>query len=162
MPPGVFTLELDTAAPQLTFGTQNAAALGSVFEIAYTINEPGILTAELYDALGSTHELTVHPDKLALLITESVSLGPATLRIITRDDVMNQQEFQVGVNIGALLHLTYTDRARPVISIADASEDQIVSTDSEEIILTLTDRAGRIISLTDQARPKLSASDSLS
>lgn len=85
-----FILRLDTAAPQITWGAATGTTAGELFRIAYTVDEPGVVSAGLELADGRVVTLTVHADRLEALLPADTPQGNATVRALVRDDVLNE------------------------------------------------------------------------
>lgn len=85
-----FLLRLDTTAPQITWGAQTGTNAGELLQLGYTLDEPGIVSARLELADGRILPLTDTGLTLEAQLPVDTPNGPATVRVVVRDDVDNQ------------------------------------------------------------------------
>lgn len=84
-----FTLSLDTTAPAIEWGAVAGTSAGQLLQVAYTIDEPGILTAELELPDGRELPVAIHDARLEVLLPPDAGGGFATLRVDVIDDLGN-------------------------------------------------------------------------
>ncbi len=104
-------IQLDTTAPQIVWGIVGEPSPGSSFSAAYTIDEPGVVSAKIVDINGLEHSLDVGPDALT---TASIPSGfelPAQIYALVRDDLNN--EATRSYSIGAFPTEEFGGGARP-------------------------------------------------
>jgi hypothetical protein len=99
LPAPVFTLELDTTAPVVTWGAVGGTTAGELLQVAYTLDDPELLEATLRLVDGREVAMDVLGDRLELLLPADAYNGPATVRALVRDDVGNQATRELVVAI---------------------------------------------------------------
>lgn len=85
-----FQLTLDTTAPQITWGAQAGATAGELLQLGYTLDEPGIVSAQLELADGRNLALADTGLTLEAQLPPDTPNGPATVRVVVRDELLNQ------------------------------------------------------------------------
>lgn len=105
-----FTLELDTHAPEVTFGYARQPEYNEDFVVPFALNEKGIVDAWLEDAEGQRHPLIVRNDStLWRFVDANVATGPALVQVQTRDDVLNEAVWGLRVEVGRHVVLVQSD-----------------------------------------------------
>lgn len=94
-----FLLELDTTAPAVEWGTVAGAEAGQLLQVAYTVDEPELVEAELVSAAGEHVTLSVLADRVEGYLPPTISGGEATLIATTRDEVDNEATVTIGIPI---------------------------------------------------------------
>lgn len=107
-----FLLELDTTAPELTFGTVAGAEAGQLLQVAYTVDEPEAISAKLVPASGPHVTLTVYPDRVEGYLDPGITGGVGEVRITTRDDVLNEAVWTLAVDITSVISAPPSTPAR--------------------------------------------------
>lgn len=136
-----FTLELDTEAPRVTFGYFEQPEYGQDWIIPVSVNEPGIISAEIIDKDGVHHPLLVGQNALRTYVDNRVALGPAVLRVEVEDDVLNRATRERAVGVTTLYVVNQRDRAAILAFAADSSEDEVAVDDRGDPIMVSTDSA---------------------
>lgn len=85
----VVELELDTTAPQITWGAPAGATAGQTLSVSYALNEPDLLSAELVLPDARTIAGNVFPDRLEVALPADTPSGLGTLTAHVRDEVFN-------------------------------------------------------------------------
>lgn len=94
-----FQLTLDTTAPVITWGAISGATPGQTLSVAYTINEPGVVSAEFIDAENQSHPVTVFADHFECELPDDIAHGQGRLRVLVRDDVDNEAYREQNVRV---------------------------------------------------------------
>lgn len=84
-----FILKLDTQAPVVTWGAYAGNIAGELLQVAYTIDEPEITSAEIELGDSRVLPLDIHPDRVETLLPPDTPQSPATIRAFVSDDVGN-------------------------------------------------------------------------
>lgn len=90
-----FRLGLDTHAPVVTFGAVDSS--GGSLSVAYTIDEPAIVSAWVVDSAGRRVELEVQPSRLFAVLPADIAGGNAIVHAHAVDDVGNQADYTLAV-----------------------------------------------------------------
>lgn len=97
-----FQLALDTHAPRLTWGAVTGADPGATLQIAYSLDEPRIVSAELQLA-DRTLPMAVGALVLSVDIPDDAPGGAATVSALARDDVGNEATYTLAVDLGGVI-----------------------------------------------------------
>lgn len=84
-----FILRLDTRAPVVTWGVYAGNIAGELLQVAYTIDEPAIESAEIELGDGRIVALDIYPDRVETLLPPDTPASPGTIRAFVSDDVGN-------------------------------------------------------------------------
>lgn len=87
--PSFTNLTLDTQAPVVTWGTVEDAEADFELRVGYTLNEPGITSAEVRLADGRVLAMEVQATYLAVQLPADAPNGATEVRAYVRDDVWN-------------------------------------------------------------------------
>jgi hypothetical protein len=87
--PGALHLQLDTHAPVVTWGTVEDAEADFELHVGYTLDEPGITSAEIRLGDGRVLPMDVQPAYLSVLLPADTPNGSAEVRAYVQDDVLN-------------------------------------------------------------------------
>lgn len=87
--PSYLNLVLDTHAPVVTWGAVEDAEADFELHVGYTLNEPGITSAEVRLADGRVLPMEVQPTYLAVQLPADTPDGSTEVRAYVRDDVWN-------------------------------------------------------------------------
>jgi hypothetical protein len=84
-----FLLELDTTAPEVTFGDPEFD--GPTLVLPYALSEPGTIEAVLYTTGGESVTMITTPTEL-VAVPPIMGRGVVTIRARARDDVWNEED----------------------------------------------------------------------
>jgi hypothetical protein len=93
--PGSLLLTLDTQAPQVEFGAVSGAEAGQLLQVAYTVDEPGVVEARFRSSSNQITPLTVHPDRVEGYLEPTTTGGNGWVELTSRDDVDNEAVWQL-------------------------------------------------------------------
>jgi hypothetical protein len=110
-------LELDVTAPLIAWGTVTGRAPGSTLQASYTITEPAVVSAEFQVVTGQTLAMVIGPERLSVQVPENAPDGAGVIRVVVRDDVLNEATYEQPVVISSVGLIRQIRRiARAIIS----------------------------------------------
>lgn len=83
-------IDLDSAAPVIAWGPATGLTAGELLQIAYEIDEPEVIGAELTLVGGTVLTMTVASDRLTVLLPYDAPAGLATISAYVRDAAGNE------------------------------------------------------------------------
>jgi hypothetical protein len=87
--PSFAVLQLDTHAPVVTWGAVEDAEADFELKVGYTLNEPGITSAEIRLGDGRVLPMDVQPTFLSVQLPADTPNGATVVRAYVQDDVLN-------------------------------------------------------------------------
>lgn len=115
-----FVLELDTAAPEVVFGSFNPPVVGSLFTIPVSFDEPGIIAASLQDSNGVLWPMAIFADRIEAVVDEQASEGSGKVFVLARDSTLNETTYEATVSIAGEA-IAYIHRDPPLTGTVFAS-----------------------------------------
>lgn len=97
-----FALELDTRPPQLTWGAAAGAQAGQTLTVAYGVDEPELLSADLALADGRVIAATIAAGSIQVAVPGDAPTGSGVLTAHTVDDVLNAGAFSVTIAVAGV------------------------------------------------------------
>lgn len=97
-----FQLNLDTTPPAITWGAVVDAVGSEEMTVYYTVNEPGVTSAELRMIDGRNVGMTVLSDRLTVVIPDDALEQNATVRVVLRDSAGNTATSDLPVHVVGL------------------------------------------------------------
>jgi hypothetical protein len=97
--PSFAVLQLDTHAPVVTWGTVEDAEADFELRVGYTLNEPGITSAEIRLLDGRVLPMDVQPTYLSVQLPADTPNGWTQVTAYVQDDVLNTAARSLVVNV---------------------------------------------------------------
>jgi hypothetical protein len=92
-------LTLDTSAPVVTWGAVGGTTAGELLEVAYQLDEPGLVDATLTLADGRILSMEDSGGRLTVLLPPDTPNGEAIVAAVVRDDVLNEATRTLAVQL---------------------------------------------------------------
>lgn len=94
-----FQLRLDTAPPQITWGAVLDPIASEEMTVFYTVNEPGVISAEVRLVDGRNLPMQVYADRLVISLPDDAPESDATVHVLLRDSVHNTATADLPVHV---------------------------------------------------------------
>lgn len=108
--PASFTIVVDLTAPQLTWGTPTGTTAGDVLRVPFTVDEDGVVAADLALADGRHVAVAIRDGYLEALLPVDLETGVGTLTATTRDDVANEATWTLAIALQGVVQPPLPDR----------------------------------------------------
>ena len=96
---GWITVTLDTTPPWVTFGDATGLTAGSELVIPYAVSEPQLIAATLIGPTNYHLPMEVTEDDVRVTIPLDWLNGNSRVYVIAQDDVLNAEDYELGVTI---------------------------------------------------------------